>query len=352
MTVRVVHVVESLEPEAGSVAISLRGLLAALPEAGVESTTVTLDAGIAGGFDPSAVTQKVDRSDIVHVHGWSHKLARTAARAAVKLGKPYVISPHGALANGVYTRKSWRGKLRTVLSENRLIRRAAAVTALNETEKRDLRSAKISANIIHLPSGLDGDEYDPARTGPGTLSDGPEGRCLLMLGPIHPIEGLVPLLRAVSEIGPECDGWNIVIAGRETGDWRKMLEAAIRRKGGEGRVRFAAAADTKTQRAWLARASIVVSPCLQVRFPASIMQAMAFGVAAVASSCVAPTGSEEAVRVCAPSRGDMKVALRSLIGLSDDDREALARKARDLCRTLLDWPVLVEQYVRLYKASL
>ncbi|MGB2984738.1 MAG: glycosyltransferase family 4 protein, partial [Phycisphaerae bacterium] len=177
-----------------------------------------------------------------------------------------------------------------------------------------------------------------------------DGRCLLMLGPIHPAEGFVPLLRALAEIGSESNGWHIVIAGRETGDWRKMLEAAIRRKGAEDRVLLASASDPGSQRAWLARASALVAPALHVRFPVSIMQAVAAGIPVLATTCVAPVGLKDVIRVCGPTRYDLKIALRALFQLTDDDRAAFGRRAHDVGRAVLDWSVLVDRYVRFYQS--
>ncbi len=121
-----------------------------------------------------------------------------------------------------------------------------------------------------------------------------------MLGPIDPIEGIVPLLKAFAEIGTASDGWNIALVGREVGEWRKMLEAAIRRKGGEDRVQFASAMDLDAQRLWLSRASILAAPSLQIRCPISLLQAAAAGVPVIASRFLAPRTWEPCVRVSAP----------------------------------------------------
>ncbi len=382
MALHVLHVVESLAPEAGSVAISLPGLFAQLRQHDIESEAVSQDRST--GFNPSGLSNAsthvgppnkpahlIGQADVLHVHGWGYGLARAASGAARKAGKPYIISPHGALCSTVYQQKRFRDELRALLYENRLIHNAAAVTTLNETEQHELHSRHVNANVMQLPYGIDVSEYE---TGDGSSCEvqspgdsgrassrgsaggnspsraAPEGRFVLMLGPIHPTEGFVPFLRALSEIGPDADAWNVVIAGCEMGDWRKMLEAAIRRKGGEGRVLFASAPDLTTQRAWLARASIVAAPSLQVRFPASIMQAMVTCVPVIASNCIAPNGTEDVIRVCAPTRGDLKVGLRSLFAMSDEDRVAMGRRARDVSRNLLSWSIIAEPYVRLYRS--
>lgn len=399
MTLRVLHAVESLRPEAGSVAIVLPGLLEQLRSIGIESalaaedlpegqepperldpTTIPSSAENSGhdgqpvlrGFAAGAgrIDQLVSEVDAVHVHGWGYELALTSSRAARRMGKPYFISPHGALSDSPYTRKNLRARLREWMRAAPLVRDAAAITALNEAEEHELRGRSTNGSVKRLPYGVTMMDYDAEATlprghstvlpsaepqaglrpeSPHTAPEPPPGRIILMMGPIHPVEGVVPLLKALAELGPEADGWSVVLAGKEVGDWRKMLEAAVRRKGGENRVLFTTAPDQRTQRLWLSRASILASPCMHTRCPVSILQAVSAGVVVLASNSVVPGALENVVQVCAPTRGDIKSGLRRLLAMSDEERARMARDARDSARGLLDWPTLAKDYVRLYE---
>ena len=324
-------------------AVALCGLFDALKERGIEAEAVT-------SFEPSVAGRLVHDAAVVHLHGWGTNLARHMARAARKAGTPYVISPLGSLSAGPYRRKGWRDRLRGFLHENRLVRGAAAVTALNAPERQALQAADLNARVQVLPYGLSIGDYESTEGTADDLPAAPKGRCLLLLGPIHPAEGLVPLLRAVAELGTDADGWGLVFAGRETGDWRKMLEAAVRRKGAADRVLFTAAPDVRTQRAWLARASALAAPSLHFRCPVSIIQAAAAGVPAIASQRAAPDGLDGAIRTYAPNREALREALRAVFRTSDEDRASLAREAHDVGRAMLDWPVLVDRYVQLYQS--
>lgn len=359
MTQRVLHVVDTLEPQAGSVAISLAGLFPALAENGIQSHAVTADGSCGSTdsvrvakFDVGTVAALIADVDLVHVHGWGSDLARSVASVARRAGKPYVISPLGGLSEGPYHKKSWRDRLRNMFGDRTLIRRAAAVAALNEWELGDLQSRSVNEMVTLLPYGLSVDEYENCKCPMGEASHTPvasEGRCLLMLGPIHPAEGFVPLLRAFAEIMSEAEGWSIVIAGPERGDWRKMLDASIKRKGVDDQVRLVSAPDLACQQAWLDRADILASPALHVRCPVSIMQAVAAGVMVIASKRAVPGGLNGVITTCGPSRSELKEALRSGIKMSDDERVPAARKAKAVGRSVFDWSVLAEQYVQLYK---
>ncbi len=340
-------------------AISLAGLFPALAENGIESHAVTADGSCgstdgaeAAKFDVAGVAAVIAGVDLVHVHGWGSDLARSVASVARRAGKPYVISPLGGLSESPYHKKSWRDRLRDMFGDRTLIRRAAAVAALNEWERGDLQSRNVSATVMLLPYGLSVAEYENCDCPMGDPSHAPvelEGRCLLMLGPIHPVEGFVPLLKAFAEIMSEAEGWSMVIAGPERGDWRKMLDAAIKRKGASDQVRLVSAPDLARQRAWLDRADILASPALHVRCPVSIMQAVAAGVMVIASKRAVPGGLNGVITTCGSSRGELKEALRLGIRLSDDERVSAARKAQAVGRSVFDWSVLAEQYVQLYK---
>jgi glycosyltransferase involved in cell wall biosynthesis len=337
---RVVHIVESLQPSAGSIAICVEGLLRALREAGVDSEAI--DA--AGGLD-----EAIRGANLLHVHGWGYELAGRAARTARKFGKPYVLSPLGSLTPGPHNRKGLGDKLRLFFGERSLVRGAAALAALNTEDDRRLRAANVHPNIRLLPYGL---FFDGCGSGGGAkIADSAaatSARTLLLLGPIDPVYGCVALLKAFAELGSDADGWNVVLAGCDAGNWRKMLEAAVLRKGGEDRVRFADAKTPDEQRGWLSRASLLVAPSLHVRPAVSIMQAIAADVPAIASTFSAPPGLENVLRVCGPSRAELREELRAAMTLTDEQRRGTTSSVLTAAKASLDWSILAPKYAQLY----
>ena len=337
MSFAVLHVSQSSKPDAGSDAVCLGGLRDALASRGLQSKTVA---------PPAVATHVLDGVDVVHIHGWDYDLAQRIAARALKAGRSYIISPHGSLTYGPYNKPTWKDRLRFAWRTRRLIQGAACLTVLNPQEERDLQAQRIHSRIRVLPYGLSFDEYGPTPTDDRVP---PNTNCLLMLGPLHPRGGCVALLKAIAEIGPDADGWNVVLAGSDNGEWRKMLESAVRRKKGEDRVTFAAAPTIAAQRALLARASLLASPGLHIGLPVSIMQAVASGVPVIASTCVAPPGLDGGIQVFEPRREALREALRSVLTLPDESRRAMAEMARTVGRSALDWSVLADQYALLYK---
>lgn len=356
MVGRVLHVVDSLAPEAGSVAVCLRALFSALANEGIACDVVSTDANSADingvravRFDDPSARRLMHEADLVHLHGWGSDIARKMASAAAKARKPFLIAPHGALTSGPYNKKSLLHRLRSLVSERSVLRRAAALAGLNQIEEDDLVRRHLNDNVVRLTYGLSFGDYAANGETDVSLPQQPDGRCLLFLGPIHPVEGLVPLLKAFAQLGADSDGWNIVLAGRAVGDWRKMLQAAVQRKGAADRVLFAPAPDVAMQRAWLVRASVLVAPSLHIRCPVSVMQAVAASTPVVASHQVTPSSLEECIHVCSPSHEQLAESLRAALGCSDDERALRARRAREKAVESFDWPVLVKRFVEVYR---
>jgi len=321
-----------MNPDAGSVVVCLSGLHDALVSRGLKSQSL---APLAD------VTRVLHGVDIVHIHGWDYEPAHRIAALALRADKPYVVSPHGSLTFGPHHKPTWKNRLRWVWRCRRLVRGAACVTAINPQEENDLKSRRIHPRVCVLPYGLNFPEYDGVHPA--------ANHSLLMLGPLHPRGGCVALLKAIAEIGPDANGWNVVLAGKDNGEWRKMLESAVRRKKGDDRVTFAEASTVVQQRSLLARASLLASPGLHIGLPVSIMQAVASGVPAIASTCTTPPGLDGAIQVFAPRREELRETLRSVMRLPDESRRAMGEKARTVGRAVFDWSVLADQYVQLYR---
>ncbi|MBI4716584.1 MAG: glycosyltransferase [Planctomycetes bacterium] len=359
----VLHILESLRPEAGSLAVILPGLLGSLEGEGFGSMFTAWEPGRTPPDEsrpvmpaPAAlraedVLGRIATSDIIHFHGWNGSACRALAAAARAARRPCVITPLGALAAGPYHPRGWRDKLRGVLWESALIRGAAAIAANNQAEAAAMQRSVSGARVTTLGYGVLVQEYAGARTtdAGGSRRAGADRR-LLVLGPVHPVEGLVPLLKAFAELGRDADGWSITIAGPAEGGWRSMIEAAVRRKGAADRVRFAPAADAAAQRALLAEADALACVGLHFRAPVSIMQALASGVPVLATDCVAPDGLNDVTGACPPQREAIRERLRELLRLDDEARARLGRAGREAALARWDWSVVGPRYAQLYRS--
>lgn len=343
------HITESVRPQAGSVALSLIGLPEALSRHGWDSTVIATDGSCDDGAVPATVSldqlsARLTECTLVHFHGMPAGF-EDIARHARRMRKPYVISPLGAMEPNPYRKRTLRQRWHATWVTRPVVRSAAAVTALNAIEASRLRELGANARIVELPYGLDTATYatEPMSTRRDAMN-------LLVLGPIHPVEGLVPLLRSAADAGMDAAGWHITLAGPDDGEWRSMLEAAVNRKGGAGRVTFAPAWEPSAQQRLLHNADLLATPSLSVRIPVSVMQASAAGVPVLASPHAVPAGGESATMVCEPTREGLRAGLHAALSLSETDRAARRSHAARLARERYDWSGAVAPFVALYRS--
>ncbi len=339
------HVVDSSQTDSGSVAPVVRGLISQLEGRG-------FSCSLTHAFEDShensiALTRE---ADVVHVHGCSYVAMIGATWFAKRLGKPFIVSAVGELSAAAIGRHPWRDRWRGKLYERKLIRGASAILAQNESEASALRD-RYGREVLVLPYGLSLDE--DGRASSGSEVDLPvrrEGRCVLMLAPIEPKTGCAALLKAYAEVGSDGDGWHIVVAGSDRGDFRKMLEAAIRRKGGGDRVFLVPTSDEGTERELLGRADVLVAPSLEPGSATSMLKAAALGVPILASREVLPDALISSVVVCESNRSGIREGLRRILKLTNAERDEMTRRAETVVRNELDWRILADRYVPLYNS--
>ena len=357
MATKVLHVVRSIQPSAGSEAVVLPALFRRLAEADVESVVLTGDtdptpcdpARVICSSDPHERAGLVAEADVIHLHGLG-QVQQAIAELADRTSRPVLLSPLGALEPDPFDRLGWWKRRRARRSVRGVVEAVDCLAALNDRELQQAGEWSAGVRCEVMGYGIEFDDYakmpnpaiEPAR------ADGRD--VLLVLGPIDRVEGLVPLLYAFASLIHELEGWHLVMAGPEIADWRMQLESTVRRKGGADRVTFVSDPNLDDQRSLLARASLVVVPALQVRPPTAVLQALAAGVPVIASDRVVPNGLCNCVATCRPTRDHLAAALQSFVQQTDEQRQAAAQLGREIGRRDYDWSALAPKYVEKYRA--
>lgn len=309
------------------------------------------DGNDAESAVPRSQIADIAQADLAHIHGWGYHGA-IAAKAARAARKPYILSASGDIP---VRHAGFAARLRWLLRDRALVRGAAFVAAVNEAEQRDLRATNVHPDIRVLPYGLDFASYASSpRSAPDTESSA--SRQLLMMGALDPHSGCVGLLKALAELGPLAEGWKVVLAGECTPNWRKALEAAIRRKGAAERVSWVDAADRATQRRALREADLFVAPATSPGPAIALLQAIASGVPSLCTDCVAPplanaASPDRRYLVCPPGKSALREALREILVQSASQRRLAAQAARDAAAATLDWAPLMPRYAAEYASA-
>ncbi len=376
---RVVHVVESLSPAWGGVSRAVAGMSAAMVRHGLEVEVITTawkdngqlwpEGAVVNAFRPgplawwgfardmgAAIRRATALADIVHLHGLWHYPQVAASRAALRVQRPYLVSPHGMLDGWALGYKRSRKHLYASLVEWRTLRRAAAIHAVSESEATSVRRLHLNPAVVVVPNGIDASEFGhlPARSALSLRYPAFAGKTILLfLGRLHPIKGLDILAEAFCRVAKVRDDLVLVIAGPDETGERKKIEARLVGGGARGRYVFTGMLRGAERLAALAGAHLFVLPSYSEGLSVAALEAMASGLPVVLSEASDIPGVKEAGAgfVVPPQVGALGLAIRRLVD-DPDLREAMGRRGRHLVLTNYAWDRAAAQMMDVYNGIL
>jgi len=207
-----------------------------------------------------------------------------------------------------------------------------------------LDSFGASRRVTVLHNAVPGQETLPPRDESGPVR-------LLFLGRLIPLKGIDVLLDALASEICRNKPWSLTIAG--DGDL-ETYSAQVKALGLEDRVRFTGWLDQAACRRELAQAQVLVQPSLFEGLPMSVLEAMANGLAIVAT----PVGSvpdaiaddETGLLVPAGDRAAMAEALARVID-GPELRRRLGEGARARFERQFDIAVYRERIIEIYRRN-
>lgn len=245
---------------------------------------------VVGRVGSGTIEAQVREADIVHVHTLWSPLNVSARHACARLGRPYVLMPHGMLDPYSLSVKALKKSAYLHMFEKHNIARAARMIYTTPEEERLAKLAGVplpegalvplGANASSAPEGLLRAQF---------LQRFPHAagkRVLLFLGRLHPKKGLDRILRCIHSLKPSVPNLLLVIAG--DGDVRYTDE--LRRTVGElflqDNVLFAGRLDGDLKWASFATAELFLLPSRQENFAITVAEAMQMGVPVIVTDKV------------------------------------------------------------------
>ncbi len=373
---KLLHIVQSLDPAWGGIARVLPALATELSRSGDECRVATLAGGRYGtppkydgievlpfaasnsrlGGSPEfdrRIDELVQWADVVHLHGlWTGQNWSTG-KAARKAGRPYVMTPHSMMMPWAWRRSWWKKRPIGWLFEHKNLRRAACLHALAEGEAQAMRALGFNPRVELIPNGLHPEEYKKLPAADRLMGRFPElaGRkWLVILGRIHPQKGIVQGMQACFDVFAAATDWHLVVAGPDEIGIQSMLQAAVARKGLNHRVTFTGVLNREEVLACLGHAKLLLQPSMSEGLSMSILEALAAGVPVLISdACNMPEVEEAgAGRTVESTRHEIAAALRGMLTMSEADRAAMGQNGRQLVLGRFDWRVLIPRYQEMY----
>jgi glycosyltransferase involved in cell wall biosynthesis len=383
---RIVHVIESLDPRTGgppAVAARLASAQAALghqvtlaavfsPEhermireslagiPGIQAVSIVAlppTGGPLGGLLLGRLTRAVAEharsADVVHIHGVWDRAVRAAAAAARARRVRYVVVPHGMLdpwSMRASPLKRVKKGLAMALVFRRILNRAAFFHTLNADEKDLIAPLGLAPPCEVIPNGVFLDEFAdlPAR-GEFRAAHPELGRdpLILFLSRLHHKKGLDYLADAFAILRQEHPALRLVVAGPDGGE-RAPFESRCRSLGIADRVHLVGALYGRSKLTALVDCDVFCLPSRQEGFSMAITEALACGRPVVISrAChfpeVARAGAGRVVDL------DAQGVAKGLHEVLSGDGQAMGREGRRLVEANYTWPVIARRTIEAYE---
>jgi glycosyltransferase involved in cell wall biosynthesis len=314
--VKILQMVQTLDPSVGGVAPAVLSLSRGLHRRGHKIDIVTLDDPAAPWIaDVNLAVHALGRGltsyrysikllrwlrkhraeyDRVVVHGLWQYLSFAAWRSLHRTSIPYYVFPHGMLDpwfKKTYPLKHLKKWLYWPWAEYRVLRDAAGVIFTSEEERLQARKSfwlyrcreKVSALGLEPPRPISSQARERFLARFPQLR---EAHVLLFLGRLHPKKGCDILVEAWPRDSDSENALFLVLAGPDQIGWEKYLRAQVAHLEIAPRIVFTGMLEGEMKQGALASAEAFILPSHQENFGMAVVEAMAAGLPVLISDRV------------------------------------------------------------------
>lgn len=371
---KILHVVPGMRQNGGGVSESVPNSCRALAAAGHEVTIAVCEpdsvsdsvvaaeregvkvcrfSGNVGGRNPILFSWGMFRGlerlmrdcDVVHLRAdWLFPIW-WGARLARKLGKPYVMQPHGSFAPERLRISAWKKRPIGFLFEKPAVRGARAVIGTCEAEAAAIRAYVPGTRTVIIPNGMEVGLYGndtTARAVPG------HQRTLLYFSRISQIKGLDLLAEAWAKVDRR--GWKLLLVGPDDHGYTDVIKKVFAEKCEAGSFEFRAPVYGEEKVRLLDRADAFVLPTRNENWGNAVAEAMASRLPVICTKgapweCLEKTRSGRWVDV---SVEGIAQGLEDVLSLDDRARMEMGERGRKWVLDNLDWAVIAAQMEKVY----
>jgi glycosyltransferase involved in cell wall biosynthesis len=355
-TLKILQLVQTLDPSVGGVAPAVLGLSHGLARHGHKVDLVVLDDpdspwladvdltvhALGVGLTSYRFSKKLmpwlsergDDYDRVIINGLWQYIGFAAWRRYAGTSTPYFVFPHGMLDpwfKRTFPLKHLKKWLYWPWADYRVLRDAAAVVFTSEEERLQARKSfwlyrcreKVSPLGIETPGPLLPEASEKFLSLFPLLRN---KRVLLFLGRLHPKKGCDLLIDAFRKLKPADTA--LVLAGPDQIGWEKELRA----RAGELQVVFTGMLQGELKQAAFACADAFILPSHQENFGMSVVEALAAGLPVLISNRVNIWREIETDRAGCVDTDDLAGTTRLIerwLNTPDQDRHLMQTNARN-----------------------
>lgn len=323
--------------------------------------------------------------DIIHIHGLWSGLLHKASQFAKKNNIPVVWSTHGMTAPWSMRHKWWKKLPAWLLYQKRDLKAAAAIHCTTELEVEWNQSLGFK-NCFIAPLGT----RLPPIVGVSSSSSRKDGKVLLFVGRIYPVKGLVNLIKAwaivnsqlpthhaprtthhsplttpnspnraipLSNSNSELElnhNWKLRIVGPDQSGHQAELQNLVRELNLGDSVDFVGPKFGDELSAEYDSCDCLVLPSFTENFGATIVDALAHGKPCMASTFTPWKELHDCGCGWWVSNEPNKLAnaIQEMIDASDENRQAMGSRGRELVEVKYTWNAVVKAMVNGYEEIL
>lgn len=323
-----------------------------LQKGGIENAVEGLrEALIEGG---TKVVDGLDLDDpeaIHHFHGlWNPAHARLAATLR-RVGRPYVVSPHGMLEPWAFRNRWWKKLPYFRFVERRFLMGAASLFVTSTMERDHLRRLLLHPRVEVLPLGCRDPQTPAYEASRRLLGWGADERVMLFLSRVDPKKGLHLLFDALAGLGSAASQWKLIVVGDGPRKYRQELGLKQQQWGKAlPSIKWVGGVWGHDRWKYLQAADLFCLPTHSENFGIAVLESMLVGTPVITTDQTPWRDFREVpgVSICSPNVPSLTSELAKAIGLAEEwvesDRIALA----DWARTRFSWDSLTNQYVSAY----
>ena len=306
MSVRVCHVVESLDNTYGGPARSIPSLCAALRDIDVESTIHSVDSPVKAANEIVSSNQLAWRRyapvgpgflrysfhlnglkgfcesegvDIVHLHSlWTYP-SYVAWQVAKSLRVPLVLSARSNLYAASLQRSLWKKRLAKAAFVTQLLEDVRCIHATSDEEAREIEALGLNKEVRVVGNGVSVSEFDslPARASAKSQLNLPsDSFVLLFFSRVHPRKGLHKLVNVWMDLARKHSNLVLAVAGpNEDPAYFSEILRSVKGSGLESRFKYLGMVGGGDRLAVMSASDIFVLPTDFENFGMAIAEAMA-----------------------------------------------------------------------------
>ena len=376
---RILHAISGIDPRNGGPTNALIGLAAAQVRAGLNvcviATWQEMDAFTSAkrleGLDVGvrmigqaqgklsrhpdlirSLEEELAQTDVLHVHAVWEEIQHQACRAAQRMSKPYVVTPHGMLDPWNMRKSRLAKRVFLAMRVRRNLDRATSLHFTTEIERQAVARMKLAPPTLVESLGLDLADFaelPPRGSLRGRYPQLDNRPIILFLGRIHFGKGLELLVPALAQM--QRKDAMVVVAGPDSQGFEKHVKDLASGAGVLDRMIFTGMITGREKLEALVDADVLAMPSYHENFGLAAIEALAAGTPVIVSDQVNLHPDISTAGVGGVVLLDPAALSRELDRWLNDDelRQSAAMIAPAFARERYDWNEIARRWVGHYQ---